>query len=352
MRRTVRDLAAHVGGRVVGDPDVLIRGFAGIDRAGQGDMTFVADDRYLADVARTKASAVVLKAEVPGCSATQIITPEPNLAFARIVSEAERARARGQGGIDKRAIVDPSAMVDETATIRAGAIVEARAKIGPRTVVGCGSYVGEDATIGADCLIHPNVSILNDVRIGDRVVIHAGAVLGSDGFGFAPDAKGVFHKIPQVGIVVVEDDVEIGANTCIDRARFHETTICRGAKIDNLVQIGHNVIVGAHSALAAHVGIAGSTVLGKHVALGGMVGVRDHLKLGDATRVGAFSGVGNDLDGGQDYLGIPAMPYRQGLKIRLLTTRLPEIDLSLKDALDRLKALEAEVTRLSGGDAP
>jgi UDP-3-O-[3-hydroxymyristoyl] glucosamine N-acyltransferase len=349
VKRTVRDLAACVGGRVVGDPDVEIRGFAGIDRARKGDITFVADDRYLPALQASEASAVVVKAEVPACAASQIITPEPNLAFARIVSDAQRARARGAGGIDARACVAPSARVDPTATIRAGAVVEPGAAIGPRTVVASGAYVGEDATIGADCMIHPNVSILDDVRIGDRVTVHAGSVIGSDGFGYATDGEGVHHKIPQIGCVVVEDDVEIGANACIDRARFHETRIGRGTKIDNLVQVGHNVVIGPHSALAAHVGIAGSSVLGKHVALGGMVGVRDHVKIGDAARVGAYSGVGNDLDGGQDYLGIPAMPYRQGLKIRLLTTRLPELDASLKEAQEKIAALEAALKRLSGG---
>jgi UDP-3-O-[3-hydroxymyristoyl] glucosamine N-acyltransferase len=349
MKRTVGDLAACVGGRVVGDPEVEIRGFAGIDRANAGDITFVADDRYLADLPRTKASAVVLKAEMKECPAAQIITPEPNLAFARIVGEAERARARGEGGVDRRAVVDPKAVIDSSASVRTGAVIDAGARIGPRTIIGPGVYVGEDAIIGADCILNANVSILHDVRIGDRVIIQAGAVLGSDGFGYATDEKGIHHKIPQIGCVVVEDDVEIGANTCIDRARFHETRIGRGTKIDNLVQIGHNVVIGVHSALAAHVGIAGSTVLGNHVALGGMAGVRDHVKIGDAARVGAYSGVGNDLEGGQDYLGIPAMPYRQGLKIRLLTTKLPEIDASLKEALDRVAALEAEVKRLSEG---
>jgi UDP-3-O-[3-hydroxymyristoyl] glucosamine N-acyltransferase len=349
LKRTVRDLAACVGGRVIGDPDVEIRGFAGIDRAKKGDITFVADDRYLADLSRTQASAVVLRAEVPDCAAAQIITPEPNLAFARIVGDAERDRARGEGGVDRRALVDPRATVDPTATVRAGAVVEAGARIGARTVIGCNAYVGEDASIGADCMIHPNVAILHDVTVGERVIIQAGSVLGADGFGYATDEKGVHHKIPQIGVVVVEDDVEIGANSCVDRARFHETRIGRGTKIDNLVQIGHNVVIGPHSALAAHVGIAGSSILGRHVALGGMAGVRDHVKIGDRARVGAYSGVGNDLEAGQDYLGIPAMPYRQGLKIRLLTTKLPEIDASLKEALDRIAALEADVRRLSGG---
>jgi UDP-3-O-[3-hydroxymyristoyl] glucosamine N-acyltransferase len=333
----------------VGDPDVEIRGFAGIERAGAGDITFLSDDRFLGELARTKASAVVLKAEARGCSATQIITPDPNLAFARIVGEGERALARGGGGIDPRAIVDPAAQVDPTAAIRGGAIVAAGARIGARTIIGCGAFIGEDATVGADCLIHPNVTILHHVRVGDRVILHSGAVLGSDGFGYATDASGVHHKIPQVGTVVVEDDVEIGANTCVDRARFHETKIGRGSKIDNLVQVGHNVVIGPGSVVAAHVGIAGSSVLGHHVVLGGMVGIGDHVKIGDQARVAAYSGVGSDLEGKQDYLGLPVLPIRQGLKVRVLTGKLPELDAKLKEARVRLAALEEEVRRLSAG---
>jgi UDP-3-O-[3-hydroxymyristoyl] glucosamine N-acyltransferase len=336
----------------VGDPDVEIRGFSGIERAGAGDVTFVSDDRFLGDLARTKASAVVLRAEAPGCPASQIITPDPNLAFAKIVGEAERAMARGRGGVDPRACVDPAAAVDATASVRAGAVIAAGAKIGPRSIIASGAYVGEDSTIGADCMIHANVSIMHHVTIGDRVIIQAGAVLGSDGFGYATDAKGVHHKIPQVGVVVVENDVEIGANSCIDRARFHETRIGQGTKIDNQVQVGHNVVIGPGSILAAQSGIAGSTTLGHHVVLGGKVGITDHVKIGDVARISAYSGVGKDLEGGQDYLGIPILPLREGLKVRVLTGRLPEIVADLKDARARIEALEAELKRLAREAAP
>jgi UDP-3-O-[3-hydroxymyristoyl] glucosamine N-acyltransferase len=351
VKRTVRDLAASVGGRIVGDPDVEIHGFAGIERAGEGDITFVSDDRFLAQLAKTKASAVVLKAESAGCPAAQIITPDPNLAFARIVGEGELAIARGRGGVDPAALVDPAAAVDPSATIRAGAVISAGARVGARTIVGSGSFVGEDAVVGADCLVHPNVSILHHVKVGDRVILHSGVVLGSDGFGYATDEKGVHHKIPQVGTVVVEDDVEIGANSCVDRARFHETRIGRGTKIDNLVQVGHNVVIGGFSVVAAQTGIGGSSTLGHHVVLGGKVGIADHVKIGDVARVSAYSGVGNDLEGGKDYLGIPILPLREGLKVRVLTGRLPQIVAELKDARARIEALEAELKRLNG-DVP
>jgi UDP-3-O-[3-hydroxymyristoyl] glucosamine N-acyltransferase len=334
----------------VGDPDVEIRGFAGIQHAGAGDITFVSDERFLGELARTKASAVVLKEEAQGCAAAQIITPDPNLAFARIVGEREREMARGKGGVDARAIVDPAAVVDATATVRPGAIVSSGVRIGPRSIVGSGVFLGEDCTIGADCLIHPNVTIMHEVRIGDRVIVHSGAVLGSDGFGYATDAKGVHHKIPQVGVVVIEDDVEIGANTCIDRARFHETRVGKGAKVDNLVQIGHNVVIGPFSVVAAQVGIAGSSTLGHHVVLGGKVGVADHVKLGDQARVAAYSGVGSDLEGNQDWLGLPVLPLRQGLKVRALIKKLPEIDARLKEARTRLAALEEEIRKLTDGE--
>jgi len=336
----------------VGDPDVVIRGFAGIDRAAAGDITFLSDDRYLGELSKTKASAVVLKAEASSCAATQIITPDPNLAFARIVGESEREAARGKGGVDASAVVDPSARLDPSATVRANAVIAAGVRVGARSIIGPGAFIGEDSTIGADCLLHPNVTILHRVTIGDRVTLFPGVVLGADGFGYATDEKGIHHKIPQVGVVVVEDDVEIGANTCVDRARFHETRIGKGAKIDNLVQLGHNVVVGPYSVIAAQVGVAGSSVLGHHVVLGGKAGIGDHVTIGDQVRVAAYSGVGSDIADKGDYLGVPALPFREGLRVRLLTTKLPELRTELKEASARIAALEEEIRRLSSERGP
>jgi UDP-3-O-[3-hydroxymyristoyl] glucosamine N-acyltransferase len=345
VQTSVRELAALVGGRIVGDPDVAVTAFAGVERAGPGDVSFVAGEKFRAHLLTTAASAVVTDAEAEGCPAAQIVVADANLAFARLVAEMRRRRTREEAGVAAGAHVDPAAEVHPEAVVRPGATVAARAKIGARTRVGSGAYVGERATVGEDCVLHPNATVLEDVRIGDRCIIHAGAVLGADGFGFATDAKGEHQKIPQVGTVVVEDDVEIGANTCVDRARFDETRIGRGTKIDNLVQVAHNVVVGPHCLLVAQAGIAGSSRLGRNVVVGGMSGVTGHVEIGDFAQVSAMSGVSKDLEGKQGYLGVPAKPYREGLKIRTLTQKLPELFERLRRAEERLAALE-------GGTAP
>jgi UDP-3-O-[3-hydroxymyristoyl] glucosamine N-acyltransferase len=206
-----------------------------------------------------------------------------------------------------------------------------------------GVYIGPGSVIGAHCTLHPNVVVQEEVTIGDRVILHPGVVIGSDGFGYATGQDGVHTKIPQVGRVVIEDDVEIGANTCVDRARLAETRIGRGTKIDNLVQVGHNVHMGQGCLIVAQAGVAGSTKLGRNVVLGGHVGVAGHLELGDGAQVSAFSGVGNNLEGGRGYMGVPARPIAEGKKVRVLSLRLPEIYERLKaaeEALRRIGALE------------
>jgi UDP-3-O-[3-hydroxymyristoyl] glucosamine N-acyltransferase len=339
---SVRELAALTGGRIVGDPDAAVTSFAGVESAGPGDVCFVASEKFRPLLAATRASAVVVQVEAPECRATQIVVADANLAFAKIVAEMRRRRTLGEAGVAPGAHVDPTASIDPTAAIRPGAIVAARATIGARTRLEGGAYVGEGASIGADCVLHPQSAVLEGVRVGDRCIVHAGAVLGADGFGFATDAAGVHQKIPQVGTVVVEDDVEIGANTCIDRARFDETRIGRGTKIDNLVQIAHNVTVGPHCLLVAQAGIAGSTRLGRNVVIGGMTGVTGHVEVGDFAQVSAMSGVSKDLEGKQGYLGVPAKPFREGLKVRTLTQKLPEL-------FERLRAAEARLDEIERG---
>jgi UDP-3-O-[3-hydroxymyristoyl] glucosamine N-acyltransferase len=346
VKVAVRDLAALVGGRVVGDDATVVAGVAGIDRAGASDVTFVAGDKWLPLLKGLRAAAVIVQSPADDCPSTQIVVKDANLAFAKIAAEMERRRAAAEAphmaGTSPRAFVDPTAKVDPTASIAPMATIDAGAEIGARAKIGAGAYVGRKARVGDDAVVHPNASILEGVRIGARCVIHAGAVLGADGFGFATDEKGEHHKVPQLGTVVVEDDVEIGANTCVDRARFAETRIGSGSKIDNLVQIGHNVELGPRCLLVAHSGVAGSSKLGRNVVVGAMAGVTGHVTLGDFAQVAAMSGVSKDLDGAQGYLGVPAKPYREGLKIRTLTQRLPEL-------FERLKALEAEIETLKGG---
>jgi UDP-3-O-[3-hydroxymyristoyl] glucosamine N-acyltransferase len=340
---TVAELARLVSGKVIGDGERQVRGFGTIEDAGPDQITFLVDRRYLGQVGASRAGAILSATPLEGFAGAQILVADPNLAFARIVECLHVPAMPARSGIDSRAAVDPGASVDPAACVHPFAVVEAGARVGAGSVIGAGAYVGPRSRIGAGSVLHPRVVVLHDVEIGDRVVIHSGAVIGADGFGYATGPDGVHRKIPQVGRVVIEDDVEIGANTCIDRARLAETRIGRGTKIDNLVQIGHNVHVGAHGLIVAQAGVAGSTHLGRHVVLGGHVGVAGHLEIGDGAQVGAFSGVGNDLEGGRGYMGIPARPIAEGKKIRVLSMRLPEIYERLRaaeEALRRIGALE------------
>ena len=340
---TVGELARLVDGEVVGDPDTPIRGFAGATAAGEGDITFAVDERWARHATESGATAIVVNAPLGNCPVTQVVVPDANLAFARIVTHLARQDLLAKPGIHPAAIIEEGARVDPSAVVQAGAVVGMDARVGARTVIFPNVVIGERAVIGADCLVQPNASIMRDVVIGDRVILGPGCVIGGEGFGYATTPEGTHEKIPQVGTVLIEDDVEVGAGTCIDRARFDATRIGRGTKIDNLVQIAHNVDVGPHSIIVAQVGIAGSVKLGHHVILGGHVGIKGHVQLGDRTNVGAFSGVGSDLESGQTYIGIPAIPARQGLKVRALQARLPEL-------YSRIKQLEKRLARMQRGE--
>ncbi len=339
MMKTVAELASLVSGRVQGEPSIEVTGCAGIESAGAGELSFISDPKYLGVAARSKAAAIVAASPVPGYGGVHILVADPNLAFARIVDSLMRGRISARPGIEPGAHIAVDAKVDASATVRAGAYIASGARVGARTVVFPGTYIGERVSVGADCILYPNVVLREDVRVMDRVILHSGVVVGADGFGYATDPAGVHVKIPQVGTVIIEDDVEIGANSCIDRARFEATRIGKGTKIDNLVQIGHNVVVGDHSLIVAQAGVAGSTKLGKHVVLGGHVGVAGHLEIGDGAQVSAFSGVGNNLPGGAGYMGVPARPIAEGKRVRLLQLKLPEI-------WERLKTAEAALRRL------
>jgi UDP-3-O-[3-hydroxymyristoyl] glucosamine N-acyltransferase len=339
-----QELARLVGGELIGDSSVEVTGVASLEGAGPGDVSFAQDGKNRKIAATSSASVIVTDASIEGCEAAQIVVQDPNLAIALIGENLTRAAAPEEPGVHPGAVVDPEADVDAAATIHAQVTVGPRARVGARTVLHPGVRIGAGASVGEDCVLHPNVCLLHDVTVGSRVILHAGVIVGSDGFGYATTQEGNHVKIPQVGTVVIEDDVEIGANTTVDRARFSETRIERGAKIDNLVMVAHNVIVGAHSLLVAQVGIAGSTRLGHHVVLGGHVGVKGHLNLGPGAQVGAYSGVGSDLEPGQGYAGIPATPIKQALKIRAVQGRLPDLQ-------KRLRALEQKVADLEGRDA-
>ncbi len=321
---TVGEVATLVGGRVVGDASVVVTGFAGAQDAGEGDLTFAGDTGWVDTVKGGNAAAVLVREPIEGMGSPQVVVADPNLAFALAVQRMNDALVVDPGVHDD-ATVHPEACVAPSASIAARAVVDAGACVGEHSAVGAGCYVGRRATIGAGCLLHANVTIADGVRIGDRTIIHSGTVVGSDGYGYATTAEGTHVKIPQTGTVVIEEDVEIGANVCIDRARIDETRVGRGTKIDNLVQVGHNVKIGSHCLVVSQAGIAGSSQLGHHVVLGGHVGVAGHAVLGDHAQVAAYSGVPGDLDGGRAYMGIPAIPISEGRRVRVLQARLPEL---------------------------
>ena len=343
------DLAERIQCRVEGDArdgDVEIHRVAGIDHAGPGDLTFVANPRYSGLVGGTRASAVILGPPKPGqrtesvpCAVLR--ADNPYLAFARAVDLLAPPPPQVKG-IDRLSSVAADATLGADVSIGPFVVVGPGASIGARTVLFPHVVVGPGARVGADCVVHARVSIRARVVIGDRVIVQDGAVLGSDGFGFVKQADGTHFKIPQHADLVIEDDVEIGANTAIDRPAVGETRIRAGAKIDNLVQIAHGVSVGARALLAAQVGVAGSTVIEDDVVLAGQVGVAGHLRLGKGAIATAQTGIPNSLDAGAFVSGYPAIPNRAWLKSSAIFRQLPELKQRIADIERGLSQLDRE----------
>ncbi|MGD9611507.1 MAG: UDP-3-O-(3-hydroxymyristoyl)glucosamine N-acyltransferase [Kiritimatiellia bacterium] len=341
---TTGELAAKLGADLEGDAGVLLTGVADLRAAGPGQLAFAVAPHFWPVAAASAAAAVI----VP--PAAQLEAPRPALLR---VADADAAFTAACAlfapppvvpprGVHPQAGVSPAAKLGENVSIGAFAVVEAGAEIGAGTTLYPQTYVGHGAKLGTDCLLYPFASVREHCRLGDRVILHNGAVVGSDGFGYAVDAQGVRTKIPQLGIVVLEDDVEIGANTTLDRARFGETRVGRGTKVDNLVQIAHNCVIGEHSVLCSQVGLAGTTTLGQHVICAGQAGLAGHLTVGDHAVVGAQAGVSKDLPGGQMYLGAPAVPRLEFGKSLAHVAGLPKLKEQLKALAARLAALEAK----------
>src|SRR5215510_13209289 len=286
--RTLAELAIDLGGTVIGDDSVVIRGVAGIREALPGDVTFLANSRYEGYLAETRASAVICDRTPRHASVPLLQVDHPYLAFQKAVRLFRPELYQPLPGVHPTAVVSPAAAIGEGASIGPLCTVEPGARIGAKTVLMAGCYVGVQASVGEGCLLYPRVVVREECVIGDRCIVHAGAVIGADGFGFAFDA-GRYHKVPQVGNVIVGDDVEVGANTTIDRATTDSTRVGDGTKIDNLVQIGHNVVIGRHCIIVAQVGISGSTQLEDYVTIGGQVGIAGHLHLGKGAIVAAQS---------------------------------------------------------------
>src|SRR5213594_3573609 len=295
------------GGELVGDPALKITGAASLGEAVPGEISFYSDPRYGTLLRKTRASAVFVPPDFAESSATaQIRVANPIKVFEQVVLKFAPKPIAFAAGIHPSAVVDPSARLGERVSIQPYAVIEAGARVGDDAVIGAGSYIGHDTVIGAACLIYPLVTIRERTRIGSRVIIHSGVVIGADGFGFEM-VDGKQKKIQQLGIVQIDDDVEIGANTTIDRARFGRTWIQQGVKIDNLVQVAHNVVIGRNSVIVAQTGISGSTRVGERVTMGGQVGIVGHVEIGDNTAIGAQSGISKNISGGA-WWGSPAVP--------------------------------------------
>ncbi|MFZ1684849.1 MAG: UDP-3-O-(3-hydroxymyristoyl)glucosamine N-acyltransferase [Candidatus Zixiibacteriota bacterium] len=318
------ELASATGAELRGDGSVLIERAASIEHAGTGDISFVANPHYSKFIASTSASALVLDPSTPCDRIPTIRHANPYLTFARILDLLYVDEPLVSPGVNATAVVELSADIHPSCSVGPLCHVRPGVQIGSGTRLVSSVFLGDNVTIGKDCLIYPGVKIMAGCHIGNRCILHAGVVVGSDGFGFAPSDTGI-KKIKQVGWVDIQDDVEIGANTTIDRGALGPTVIKRGTKIDNLVQIAHNVEVGEHCLLVSQVGVSGSTKLGNGVILAGQVGVVGHIQLGDGVQVGAQSGVANSIAAGETVLGSPARPLHDAKRIYAAIGQLPEL---------------------------
>jgi UDP-3-O-[3-hydroxymyristoyl] glucosamine N-acyltransferase len=342
---TLRELAARFGGEVIGDPDIRVEQVATLEGAGARDISFFTNPRYRRQLEQTHAAAVIVDAEcaamIPG--RPLIVCDNPYAYFARL-SSFLNPREAVVPGIHAGAQVHPSASVDATACIGPCAVVGAEARIGPGTLIGPGACVGERSSVGSDCRLHPNVCVYHDCVIGDRVILHAGAVIGADGFGLAMEA-GRWRKIPQIGRVLVGDDVEVGANTTIDRGALDDTVIEEGVKLDNQIQIGHNCRIGAHTAIAGCVGIAGSTHIGRHCRIGGSAMIGGHLEIVDNVEIGGATAVPKSILKAGTYTGLfPISQHQDWLRNASHIRHLDALAGRVRELERRLAELEGKQT--------
>ena len=342
MKKKLKELAEWVGGTVIGDGEVEISGVGSIEEAVPGEITFVSSPKYLRRLNETRASAVIVSREITVAEKNLLCVDHPTLTLIKILTLFTPGPPQPRG-IDPHAWISPSALLGKDLSIYPSVYVGDRCEIGDRVTLYPGVYVGEDSKIGEDSILHPNVSVYARSLIGKRVILHSGVVIGADGFGYVKEgAKNA--KIPQVGRVIIEDDVEVGANTTIDRASLGNTIIHRGVKVDNLVQIAHNVEIGEDSLIVAQVGIAGSSKIGKNVILAGQVGVVDHIEIGDNVKVGAQSGVPYNLAPNRGYTGSPVLPHQEFLRAVSIFPKLPEMRKTLLGIEKRLRKIEEMIS--------
>ncbi|MDD4980971.1 MAG: UDP-3-O-(3-hydroxymyristoyl)glucosamine N-acyltransferase [Candidatus Omnitrophica bacterium] len=341
MPKTLKEIAKFLEGELVGESDIIITGISGIKEANEGDITFLANPKYLPLLEKTRASAVITSRDIRDAPKPIIRTENPSLAFAKMVSFMAPCEIKHHQGIHPAAILGEDVSLGKGVAIGPYAVIEDNVSIGDDTVIYSGCFVGHHSKIGEDALIYPNVSVRERVTIGNRVIIHSGTVIGSDGFGFAT-VEGLHHKIPQIGTVEIGDDVEIGANVTIDRARFDKTVIGSGTKIDNLVQIAHNVIIGKNCIIVAQVGISGSTTVGNNVVLAGQVGLVGHINIGDNSIVMAQSGVSKSIPPNTISWGYPAKPANIAKRVNACVQNLPRLYETIAELKKKIEELEKE----------
>ncbi len=339
---TVKEFADIVQGEIIGDPAEEITGVSGIKEAKEGDITFIASPEYRKYLKGAKAACVIVKEIIPDLALPQIRVNNPLYAFAKAI-ECFHPKALHPAGVSVQSVVSDAASIGKDVSIYPFVFVAENAVIGEGSVLMPGTFIGAHTKIGRQCILHPNVTVRGGVTLGDRVVVHSGTVIGSDGFGYVFE-RGEHYKIPQVGGVIIEDDVEIGSNVSIDRATTGNTRIGKGTKIDNLAQIAHNVSIGQKALIVAQVGIAGSTAIGDFVVMGGQSAVADHSTVEAGTMVAAQAGLKGHIAKGV-YAGSPAIPHAVWLRAQALYGRLPEMH-------KRLRELEDKIKRMERGEAP
>lgn len=343
MEFKLSELAAIIGGEVEGNPEHSVSFFAKIEEGTPGALCFLANMQYEEFLYSTKATAVIVSKDfnpAEPVSATLIRVNDPYATFAKLLELAESVNKEELKGISSLASVDPSATVDESSYVGEFSVVSKNVKIGKSSIIYAQVYIGQNVTIGEHCVVFPGVKILKNCKIGNNCTIHPGTIIGSDGFGFAPDNAGIYSKIPQTGTVIIEDNVEIGANCTIDRATMGATVIGEGTKLDNLIQVAHNVVIGRHNVFAAQAGVSGSVKIGDHNMIGGQVGFAGHIKIGNNVKIAAQSGIAGDQPDNVSLLGSPAIDAKAAKRIFVLNKNLDKI-------VKRIDALEKKLNQQS-----
>ncbi len=346
MNLNLAQIAQWIDAQIEGDEDIEITGLAKIEEAQSGHLSFIANPKYAKFIETTHASAVLVDKDFPATEKTVLRVDNPYFAFLKLAQKFYQQAPQVAPGVHPTAIIGENTQLGDELAIGAYVVIGKDCSIGSGTTIFPGTFIGDRVKIGDNCLVYPNVSIREECQIGNNCILHMGAVVGSDGFGYAFEG-GKFHKLPQMGIVVLEDDVEIGANITIDRATMGETRIQKGAKLDNLIQIAHNVQIGPHTAVAAQAGISGSTKLGSYVQVGGQAGLVGHLNIGNQVKIGAQAGITKSIPDGEFYTGYPARPFRQEMREHASLAKLPSMLKRFRELEEKVQELEAQLKELS-----